>query len=58
MIPGFRSITNFPTGKKLLVIKCINSLLDSDDLNHCIVCSDHCEYFNAFEVKLEDFIHV
>ena len=58
MIPGFRTVTNLPTGNKLLAIKSINSLLDSDDLNHCIVCPGHGEYFNASEVKLEDFIHV
>jgi glyoxylase-like metal-dependent hydrolase (beta-lactamase superfamily II) len=58
MIPGFKTVTNLPTGNKLLAIKSINSLLCSNDLNHCIICPGHGDYFNVSEVKLEDFIRV
>jgi hydroxyacylglutathione hydrolase len=58
MIPGFKTVTNLPTGDKLLAIKSINSLLSSNDLNQCMLCPGHGEYFNVSEVKLEDFIYV
>lgn len=58
MIPVFKTVTNLPTGNKLLAIKSINSLLCSNDLNHCIICPGHGDYFNVSEVKLEDFIRV
>jgi len=56
MIPGFKTVTNLPTGNKLMAIKSINSLLGSGDLNHCIISPGHGEYIKVSEAKLRDFI--
>lgn len=58
MIPEFRTVTNLPTGNKNSAIKSINFLLNSSDLQMCLVCPGHGDPFDLSGVKLESFINV